>query len=133
MKQCTICSEVKQLSDFNKNKTKPDGHGNQCRPCINQYDKDRRSTNREYVHKHKTNLGCKICRYNKHPEALDLAHRDRSEKDRGSGNPRRSAYKDSWTLERIKREIAKCDVLCANCHRIETAKERNNSNKGNLS
>ena len=29
-----------------------------------------------------------------------------------------------WSLGAIKKEILKCDVLCANCHRIQTAKEQ---------
>jgi hypothetical protein len=28
------------------------------------------------------------------------------------------------SLERLKAEVTKCDVLCANCHAIETQNER---------
>ena len=29
-----------------------------------------------------------------------------------------------WSLDRVEEEIAKCDVVCANCHRIRTANRR---------
>jgi hypothetical protein len=29
---------------------------------------------------------------------------------------------EGYSLEKVKREIAKCDVVCANCHRRRTAK-----------
>lgn len=30
----------------------------------------------------------------------------------------------NWSLQKIKEEIIKCDVVCANCHRIRTYKPR---------
>ena len=32
-KTCTKCGEVKPFSEFNKNKSKPDGLGSECRAC----------------------------------------------------------------------------------------------------
>lgn len=47
-----------------------------------------------------------------HPACMDFHHRDPSQKD---GNLSQMAAK--WPLEKTKAEVAKCDVLCANCHR----------------
>lgn len=50
---------------------------------------------------------------------LDFHHRDPREKEGHLGHIRR------FSIERIKAEIAKCDVLCANCHRKHHRNERN--------
>lgn len=37
-----------------------------------------------------------------------------------------NAVKQGWSIERIEKEIAKCQVRCADCHRRKTVKDRNN-------
>lgn len=37
MKKCSRCKEVKPVSEFNLNRSKKDGYGNQCRECANLY------------------------------------------------------------------------------------------------
>ena len=36
-KKCTKCKEEKSLSEFNKNKSKKDGLGSECRDCCREY------------------------------------------------------------------------------------------------
>ena len=48
-----------------------------------------------------------------HPATLDFHHIDPSEKDL----PLADAAHRGWSIARLKREIEKCVVLCANCHR----------------
>jgi hypothetical protein len=48
-----------------------------------------------------------------HPACLDFHHRDPAAKE---GTVARLVAKNV-KLERVKAEIEKCDVLCANCHR----------------
>jgi len=55
---------------------------------------------------------CEICGYNRCPEALEFHHLDLSEKEFGISD---KGYTRSW--ERIKAELDKCLLLCANCHR----------------
>jgi hypothetical protein len=75
-------------------------------------------------------LGCVKCGYAAHPRALDFHHRDHSSKDfevsTGAGQ--------AISLDTLLNEISKCDVICANCHRILTHEERliGNSDSGNL-
>ena len=51
---------------------------------------------------------------------LDFDHRDRTTKHANV-----SYLLCSAGFERLKAEVAKCDVRCANCHRRKTAKDGN--------
>jgi hypothetical protein len=53
---------------------------------------------------------CERCGYDRSLAALQWHHRDPSEKDPAvhGGN--------SLSMERMRREADKCDLLCANCH-----------------
>ena len=55
---------------------------------------------------------CEKCGYNKCIAALDFHHLNPLEKDFSIGN---KGYTRSW--ENIKKEIDKCILVCANCHR----------------
>jgi len=57
---------------------------------------------------------CEKCGYNKYVEVLDFHHRDPNEKDFGI-----SAHGNTLNLEKAKKEVDKCSLLCANCHREE--------------
>lgn len=48
------------------------------------------------------------------PECMDFDHRNKEEKEFTI------AHKRSYSKARILAEIAKCDVVCANCHRIRS-------------
>ena len=62
---------------------------------------------------------CKNCGFN-HPGALEFHHRDPSSKD----NAIADMIATKRSKEAILKEIDKCDVLCANCHRIHHYEER---------
>lgn len=55
---------------------------------------------------------CQTCGYKKYQGALELHHVDKSRKSFGIGD---KGYTRSW--ERVKAELDKCVLLCANCHR----------------
>ena len=57
---------------------------------------------------------CMDCGYDASPAALEFHHRDASTKEFGLGN-----WHGSW--QRLLAEAAKCDLLCANCHRLRHA------------
>ena len=55
-----------------------------------------------------------------HPSCLDFHHRNPDEKEIAIGD----VDNRKWSKEKILKEIAKCDVLCANCHRKHHFEER---------
>ena len=55
---------------------------------------------------------CQICGYSKYGGALDLHHVNPDTKEFGIAD---KGYTRSW--ERIQKELDKCILVCANCHR----------------
>ena len=55
---------------------------------------------------------CEICGYNKCIKALEFHHIDNGKKDFGISE---KGYTRSW--DSVKKELEKCILLCANCHR----------------
>jgi hypothetical protein len=55
---------------------------------------------------------CQVCGYDRCIEALEFHHLDPTQKDFGISH---KGYTRSW--ERVKEEVDKCILLCANCHR----------------
>ena len=72
------------------------------------------------MHRHKTKEElvkykggkCEICEYDKCIGALDFHHLDPSKKDFAISNS--NIYKN---LDKLKEEVDKCILVCANCHR----------------
>jgi glycine/D-amino acid oxidase-like deaminating enzyme len=61
---------------------------------------------------------CRDCGGMFHPDAMDFDHRDA---DLKAFNISRS---HEYSQSRVMEEIAKCDLVCANCHRVRTARRR---------
>ncbi len=71
--------------------------------------------NREALAAIKVDRGCAKCGYNEHSAALDFNHIDPSKK---TGNIAEKV--SNWSLKKLMTEVDKCEVLCANCHRIHS-------------
>ena len=85
-----------------------------------------RQRKRNIVRKWKADRGCARCGAT-HPATLDLHHRDPSTKHRAlRKHQQRDGYRKGnsgrgWvylSFADLAEELAKCTVLCANCHRI---------------
>jgi transposase-like protein len=66
----------------------------------------------QYIQQIKANASCVYCGEN-HPATLQFHHRDPSQKEFNIGEfvPRRLGG-----IDKLKKEIEKCDIVCANCH-----------------
>jgi hypothetical protein len=59
---------------------------------------------------------CERCGF-EHPAALHFHHRDPATKRFGVNTANLS--RKTFSMEEIIEEVAKCEVICANCHAIE--------------
>jgi hypothetical protein len=136
-KKCSgPCGLIKLLSEFNK---KRNAYQSFCRLCnakaSRAYYKKNRKThketikqrkhrywqrNREYAFNYLLDHPCINCG-EANPIKLDFDHRIDKDKKGGISY---LIYLPAG-IKRLKAEIAKCDIRCANCHRLKTAKEQN--------
>lgn len=82
-----------------------------------QYYKDKAKVNKErnvaWLKQYKSDKKCIKCGFS-HLAALDFHHRNPEDKHDQICVMARSGC----SIERLQKEIDKCDILCANCHRI---------------
>lgn len=72
--------------------------------------KKRKAKIKKWFKEYKNNLSCKKCGEN-HPATIDFHHKKDKE------NQVAQMVHWGYSIDKIKNEIEKCQVLCANCHR----------------
>ena len=82
-----------------------------------KYNEDRRLDKKIYLEY--SGGVCIKCGYNKCPASLTFHHRDPKEKEFWIGSLSERINSIDELDFKIKKEIDKCDLLCANCHTIE--------------
>lgn len=127
MKICCRCGEMKDYSHFHKNSSKKDGYQETCKICKSEisshayknipHRKDAVAASKKaHVLKVRAYLdevrssGCLICG-EKELCTLDFHHVNPAEKERAV------TKMVTLSLDNVKKEVAKCVVLCSNCHR----------------
>lgn len=140
MKKCSRCKEIKSFNEFNyKNKSLGLLQSN-CKTCTRYLIRNHYNRNKEYyldkTHKRNTELKLEIQAYIKeylqnNPcvdcgetdiRVLEFDHnRDKFIKFKAVSVMMRYRY----TLDKIREEVKKCEIRCANCHRRKTSKEFN--------
>lgn len=128
MKRCYKCKETKALGEFYKLSRSKDGLQPICKVCDIAQTKARYRSNKKYyidaaranrqrtidfINKVKSNP-CADCGKVYHPICMDFDHIEDK-----VGNISQMKY---FSIPKISEEIAKCEVVCANCHRLRTLK-----------
>lgn len=130
MKKCYKCQQEKSLECFSKNTAKSDGLSSQCKECHQQLRKQHYEKNKckilKQVKKKKEkyhdwfislkNKPCVDCGKQYPHYVMDFDHL----RDKEFGLSKTLNY--CWGKERVLREISKCELVCANCHRERTYK-----------
>ena len=101
--KCITCGDTNRENFYGKMKQ-------QCKFCFNENAKERFRENRRRAIEYKGSK-CEICGYKRCKYALEFHHLHSEKKDKNFKTMR------AWSWERAKKEIANCQLLCANCHR----------------
>lgn len=133
MKTCNACRRAKPEDEFDWKVTGVKRHG-KCRVCTREYQKGWYHKNRDT---HKKQSGESRTRRRAEARRLVRADKDKPCADCGNKYPYwvmdhdhrpgevklfdlNAACKTGVPVARIVAELAKCDVVCANCHRERT-------------
>lgn len=133
VKTCYKCKKEKSFECFSKNTSKSDGLSDQCKECHKKLRREHYLKNRlkilEQVKKQKQeyrdwfrelkNKPCKDCGQSHPHYCMDFDHLTNKEFNIGW------AQAHNWSRKRILKEIDKCELICAICHRKRTYKRLN--------
>ena len=110
MKQCSICKEVKDESEFfvnHKNKNGSVNLSNKCKSCHSNEEMERYYKKQAFIDSNKK--PCAKCGESR-IRCISFHHINPREKEFTIGQLRKSSF------DVIKSEIDKCVCLCLNCH-----------------
>lgn len=132
MKLCYGCGQTKPRTIFTKRKASKDGLNARCRECTRKATKRHYENNKEYYQKKARrnevkykqefeelmrvvkDVPCMDCEREFHSCQMDFDHREGEDKKYNVSDMK------GMSLLEVKKEIAKCDVVCSNCHRMRT-------------
>ena len=129
MKQCRYCKKSYPETDFGVAKTTPTKvyRRQKCRFCYRKTKNILKASRKDWIAVYKEKQGCVRCHIHD-PRVLEFHHKDTSQKEFNIAD----YYYSQFSHEKLKLEIAKCTVICANCHRILHAEERNRLSENSM-
>src|SRR5690606_4196891 len=102
--------------EFGTHRKAPDGKQSWCRTCRSTSKRTHTQRNRDFLNAYKVACGCVDCGCRGPACVLDFDHLRGKKFTIGEGTAKRG--------KTLLREIMKCDVRCANCHRIKTEERK---------
>jgi len=128
-KRCNHCTKYKPRNDFYRRiERSKRGSGLQahCKVCqaetmvkTHKRWKDNRERMQDWIEDKYSGIPCMDCNIVFKWVAMDFDHRPEEIKSFCIGN--HGSYKASpKAIAKVEKEIAKCDLVCSNCHRIRT-------------
>jgi predicted transcriptional regulator len=109
-KYCPMCQTTKPVVDFYNRRNKK-GNSPYCKPCTNVQVIERQRNLKQLAIDYKGGC-CEKCGYNKYNGALEFHHLDPTQKDFTIAHLKLTSFNET-----IKKELDKCILVCANCHR----------------
>ena len=117
MRKCKECGIIKEDSVFHSNGYQKNGNKKYKPVCGECYNIIRWRKHWERIGSIVGDVRCRKCGYDLNLSALEFHHKDK-DKDIGI------SLCKTRSLKTLRREIGKCDLLCANCHRDEHNKDK---------
>lgn len=107
---CARCHEDKPDSAFYPQSASGRRHS-YCKPCFNAYTHERFKRRKQNAIAYKGGA-CEDCGGVLHYSVYEFHHRDPTQKDLRGNQLKRLGW------QTVRAELGKCDLLCANCHRM---------------
>lgn len=113
LRECRVCGGAQPLGSYTKNGVQKGTqyYRHLCTSCYTKQKAERRQKTREWFEGVKSSMRCGNCGEN-HIACLAFHHNDPSQKDTCVAD----TIRRGWSKQRILDEMAKCRVLCSNCH-----------------
>lgn len=112
-RHCGTCDTVKELTEFYQ---RPDGHyRSECKPCWRVRCDNHKKAHSDWMDTLKDGP-CTDCGVQYAPWVMQWDHLPQFEKTMGVGVMRARRL----GREKVLAEIAKCELVCANCHGVRT-------------
>lgn len=109
-RNCPRCKKIVDINDFYQRRGKPNS-STYCKECSNTQTVNRTREFKKNCINYKGGQ-CSTCGYKKCISALEFHHLDPNSKDFTISHLRAYSFN-----ERVKCELDKCILVCANCHR----------------